>query len=116
MIPIINNKTLLLTIDENKKIIPVTIMAPVKAARKMAIKPVIVKDNVLTEPPKSNMTNATPNPAPPDIPKIDGPANGFLKAVCNIKPLADKAPPHKMAVNACGKRDSKIMNLHDSLP
>lgn len=108
--------TLLLTMEENRKIIPVTTIAPIKAARKMAINPVAENDNVLTEPPKSNMTNATPNPAPPEMPKMEGPANGFLNAVCNINPLADKAPPQKNAVMACGNRDSKMMKRHDSLP
>ena len=94
----------------------VTIIAPINAARNMAMKPVKVKDHALTEPPKYSMTKATPSPAPPDIPKMEGPANGFLKAVCNIRPLADKAPPHRMAVMDCGNRDSKMMKRHDSLP
>ena len=66
---------------EKRKIMPVTVMVPINAAMKTAKKPVEVNDKVLTVPPNNNMTKATPSPAPPEIPKIDGPANGFLKAV-----------------------------------
>ena len=45
---------------------------------------------------------ATPKLAPSLIPRIDGPANGFLNRVCNKSPLTAKAPPAKRAVIAWG--------------
>ena len=51
-------------------------------------------------PPKNSITNATPRLAPELVPKIDGPASGFLKAVCNISPQTASAPPQNNAVKA----------------
>tara|TARA_B100000683_G_C12331290_1_gene490673 strand:- start:223 stop:504 length:282 start_codon:yes stop_codon:yes gene_type:complete len=45
---------------------------------------------------------ATPKPDPELIPKMWGPANGFLKRVCICKPLTDKAAPAIRAVIALG--------------
>ena len=45
------------------------------------------------------------------MPKMDGPANGFLNAVCNISPQTANAPPQSSAVSAWGKRDSQRMKL-----
>lgn len=42
---------------------------------------------------------------------MDGPASGFLKAVCNISPQTANAPPQSSAVSAWGKRDSQRMKL-----
>ena len=51
-------------------------------------------------PPKNSITNATPRLAPELMPRIDGPASGFLKAVCNISPQTASAPPQSNAVKA----------------
>lgn len=45
---------------------------------------------------------ATPKLAPEEIPKTNGPANGFLNKVCINKPLIDKPDPTKTAVIAFG--------------
>ena len=45
---------------------------------------------------------ATPKLAPEEIPKTNGPANGFLNNVCISKPLIDKPEPTKIAVIAFG--------------
>jgi hypothetical protein len=50
--------------------------------------------------PKIN--NATPKLAPEEIPKTNGPANGFLNKVCINKPLIDNPDPTKTAVIALG--------------
>lgn len=52
---------------------------------------------------------ATPKPAPELIPKIYGPANGFLNKVCIFKPATDSALPHSTAAMAFGSRDSKTI-------
>ena len=53
--------------------------------------------------------SATPKLAPDEIPKTEGPANGFLKKVCNNNPLTANAAPEKTAVIACGKRLCQMM-------
>ena len=50
--------------------------------------------------PKIN--NATPKLAPEEIPKTNGPANGFLNKVCISKPLIDNPDPTRIAVIAFG--------------
>ena len=91
---------LFLTIEEHTKMIPVTSIAPVNAAKRMATKPLTVKALVITLPPSSNMTSATPSPAPLLMPKMLGPASGLRKAVCSIKPLTASDAPDSMAVRA----------------
>ena len=61
-------------------------------------------------PPPSNITMATPRLAPESIPNMEGPANGLLNEVCSSRPEQARAAPHRVAVTACGKRESKIMN------
>ena len=88
---------------------PVTNIAPVNAATNTAKNPDKFSTPILTLPPNSSITTATPSPAPLVIPKTEGPANGLRNAVCNINPLTDKATPHRIAVTACGNRDSRMM-------
>ena len=57
------------------------------------------------------MTTATPSPAPEFTPKIEGPANGLLKAVCNMRPAVASEAPASNAVTACGRRDCSTMKL-----
>ena len=45
-------------------------------------------------------TNTPTKLAPELMPKIDGPANGFLKAVCSINPQTASALPQSNAVMA----------------
>ncbi len=49
-----------------------------------------------------NITIATPKLAPELIPRIYGPASGFLKIVCICTPEIDKPAPTKIAVIAFG--------------
>ena len=81
MIPTISNKTLLRTIVERNKMSAVTEIAPTKAAVRIARKPETVNIEVDTVPPNSNITKATPNPAPELMPNTSGPAKGLRKAV-----------------------------------
>ena len=93
----------------------ITVMAPTKAAVRMATKPERLTEPAEILPPKRSMTKATPRPAPLLIPKILGPAKGLRKAVCNISPLTANAPPQRVAVMACGSRDSRMMKRHEGL-
>ena len=104
MMPTMSSMTLLWTMVLNRKISPITAIAPTKAAARTAIKPVMLTEPTESEPPRPSITNATPTPAPLLIPKMLGPANGLLKAVCNIRPLTASEPPQSMAVIACGSR------------
>ena len=100
---------------EKKKMRAITVMAPTKAAVRMATKPERLTEPAEMLPPKSNITKATPRPAPLLIPKMLGPAKGFRKAVCSISPLTASAPPQRVAVMDCGNRDSRIMKRQDGL-
>ena len=93
----------------------ITVMAPTKAANRMAAKPVILTEPTDNPPPKNSITNATPSPAPLFTPNTLGPASGLRKAVCSISPLTAKAAPHRVAVIAWGSRDSRMMNCHEAL-
>lgn len=59
---------------------------------------------------------ATPKPAPDETPRIDGPASGLLKVVCNSKPDTDNAAPASAAVAIMGRRDCRMMMSHALLP
>ncbi len=65
------------------------------------------------EEPKIN--KATPKLAPEEIPKTNGPANGFLNNVCINKPLIDNPEPTKIAVIAFGNLKFTIIVVHSSL-
>ncbi len=49
-------------------------------------------------------SNAAPRLAPELMPKTKGPASGLRKSVCINRPLKDRPPPTKIAVNAFGMR------------
>src|SRR5574344_1042342 len=55
-------------------------------------------------------TTATPKLAPLLIPKIEGPAKGFLNKDCITKPATDNAAPHNIAAITRGKRNSLNTN------
>jgi len=68
-------------------------------------RPQLEKDTIVNTPPKipaPKIKIATPRLAPEEIPKTNGPANGFLKRVCINKPAIDKPEPTSMAVIAFG--------------
>ena len=113
MMPMMSSMTLFLTIVENRKMRPMTVMAPAKAAANTAMKPVTLTEPTDSEPPMPSMTRATPTPAPLLIPKMLGPASGFLNAVCSIRPLTASEPPQRVAVIACGSRLSIMMKCHE---
>ena len=54
--------------------------------------------------PAPKVSKATPSPAPELTPNTYGPAKGFLKKVCIIKPLTDKEIPAITAAIALGNR------------
>ena len=107
-----SNIILFFTTEENANNIAITIAAPMNAAIITAKKPLTEISPAVILPPRSNITSATPRLAPLLIPKIDGPASGFLNAVCSNRPLTASAPPHKTAVMACGKRVCSMMYSH----
>ena len=63
------------------------------------------------EKPKQRMPKATARLAPDVMPRIEGPARGFLKQLCSRSPQTPKAAPQNNAVIAAGTRDWSIMNL-----
>lgn len=91
---------LLLTIVENRKMSPVTAIAPTNAAKSMAMKP--EKEYVQADrlPPIANMTMATPSAAPLFMPNTSGPASGLRNTVWSIRPVTANAAPHSAAVRA----------------
>ena len=86
-----------------------TSIAPTKAAVSTATNPDSENASVLMLPPQSSITNATPTDAPLLIPKMDGPASGFRKAVWSISPLTASDAPQNIAVTACGNLLSRTM-------
>jgi len=56
----------------------------------------------VTPPNPVNITKATPNDAPEEIPIEDGDANGFRKSVCNKYPATDKEIPAEIAESVLG--------------
>ena len=106
--------TLLCTNVEKKKITAITAIAPMKAANRMAAKPLMLTEPTESPPPRNSITSATPRPAPLLIPNTLGPAKGLRKAVCSIRPLTAKAAPQSIAVMACGRRDWRMMNCHEA--
>ena len=59
--------------------------------------------------PDNRMTNATPRLAPELIPSTEGPASGFRKTVCIIRPLTASPAPAMIAVRDCGTRDLRMI-------
>ena len=92
--------TLLRTTVAKNRISAMTVMAPTKAAKSMAAKPVRVNEPAETLPPRSSITSATPSDAPLLMPKMLGPARGFLNAVWSISPLTANDAPQSTAVIA----------------
>ena len=99
IIPVINSMMLLLMRVEKNNINPITTIEPMKAPNIIEKKLDKVTPAVAMVPPPKSMTMATPRLAPELIPRIEGPANGLLKAVCSIKPDPAKAAPHSRAVS-----------------
>lgn len=90
------------TREETSKINANTPKEPKRAA---ATKPNEEKTPVKENP--ASKINATIRLDPEVIPKIDGPANGFLKSVWSSQPEIPKHAPAKAAVQAAG-----ILNAH----
>ena len=59
------------------------------------------------------ITIATPNPDPELIPKMNGPAIGFLNKVCICNPQIPSPPPTSMAVRALGIRNFSIIKCQE---
>jgi hypothetical protein len=73
---------------------------------------------VRKKPPKTDepkISNATPRLAPEEIPKTNGPANGFLKSVCMRSPQIERPEPTKIAVIALGNLKSNTIVCQLSL-
>ena len=89
-----------------------TAMAPTKAAMTRAMPPLSPTVAILTLPPVSSMTTATPTPAPPLMPNTSGPARGLRNTVCMISPAVARPAPLSVAAMAWGRRDSRMMKRH----
>ena len=100
MIPVMSSMILLFIKVEKNRISPITIIEPMKAPNTIEKNPERVIPAVAMVPPPANITKATPRLAPELIPKMEGPANGLLKAVCSISPETANAAPHSKAVMA----------------
>ena len=111
--PIISNITGF-DIFVEKNIIMLSIThAPANAEIIIAIEPFSeCAENKLNELPKKSIVSATPRFAPSLMPRIEGPASGFLNSVCNSNPLTAREAPANKAVTACGKRDCKTICCH----
>ena len=81
MIPVIRSMMLLLIKVEKNRIRPMTTIEPMNAPSTMEKNPDKVMPAVAMVPPPASITRATPKLAPELIPRMDGPANGLLKAV-----------------------------------
>ena len=81
IIPVMSSMMLLLIRVEKNRINPMTTMEPIKAPNTIEKKLERVMPAVANVPPKVSMTTATPRLAPELIPRMEGPANGLLKAV-----------------------------------
>ena len=92
-------------------IVPSTTRAPTIAPASTANVPDRKNPPPPILPPRRSMTMATPSPAPEFTPKIEGPASGLLKAVCNMRPAVAREAPANNAVTACGKRDCRTIKL-----
>ena len=102
---------LLLIRVEKNRISPMTTIEPTNAPTTMEKKLERVTPAVASVPPQVSITTATPRLAPELIPRMEGPANGLLKAVCSINPEPAKAAPQSKAVRAWGTRASHTMKL-----
>ena len=112
--PMMRSITLLYTMVEKRKIIPVTAIAPANAAATMASVPVSDSPAMDTAPPMASITTATARAAPLLMPKTSGPARGLRKRVCRSIPVTASPLPASTAVAACGSRDWSMMNLHEA--
>ena len=97
---------------ENSSNTAIIAILPTKDPINIAIYPPHEYPAADTDPPRNNITKATPKLDPEVIPNMEGPANGFLNAVCNIRPDTVRAPPANIAVIAWGNRLPMIINLN----
>ena len=113
MSPIIRSETELFTRMEAKPTIDKTTKLP--RAALVTNSQSLAKSGIPKYIPKLNprkMTKATPSPAPELIPRIKGPAMGFLKKVCICRPLIPRALPTSNEVRAFGRRKLKRIDCH----
>ena len=111
MIPVMSSMMLLLIKVEKNRMMPITTIEPMNAPMTIEKNPERVIPAVAMVPPPKSMTMATPKLAPELMPRMEGPANGLLKAVCSMSPEPASAAPHSKAVKAWGIRFSQTMKL-----
>ena len=111
MMPIMSSMMLFFTRVEKNRMIPMTVIEPMKAPIMTEMKPDRVNVPAVMVPAPASMTRATPRLAPELIPSMEGAASGLLNVVCSISPDAASAIPQSKAVTACGRRDSHTMKL-----
>ena len=90
----------------------VTKRLPAIAEATINVLPIKKFENKCNELP-ANMLMATINDAPELMPNTYGPANGFLKIICKIKPAAESVHPAIIAVIVLGKRICQKIKLFD---
>lgn len=109
MSPMINIDIVFLTLFAASMTANRTIEAPKLEAIAIAQ---LERANEAKNPPKilePRIRTATPKLAPEEIPKTNGPANGFLNNVCINKPLIANPDPTKQAVIAFGSLKFKMI-------
>lgn len=113
IIPTISNETLSLTFSETARTRNRTNMDPTIPASVIAKLPYVKNHPNKALPDKT--ISETPKLAPLVIPKIKGPARGFLNKVCiNIPAIPNPAPAIK-AVRALGSLSSLVIKLNAAL-
>ena len=110
--PINKSITLLFTFFEIANIKVVTKRLPAIAETTINALPIKKSENKYKEV-FAKILMATINEAPELIPNTYGPAKGFLKIICKIKPAAESAQPAIMAVMVLGKRICQKIKLFD---
>ena len=97
MIPATSSVAIWLILLETRRMNPVEIRAPMKAAAIRTYDDAYDRFDANTI-----IVKATTILAPDDIPSTKGPAIGLLKKVCSRKPARDRAPPRTAAIRILG--------------
>ena len=110
MMPTMSSIMLECITDARNSSSTITAREPIRAPSTTAMLP----PAPATVPPAISMTIATPREAPFVMPRMEGPARGLRKDVWSNNPLTASDAPQRIAVMACGSRDSSTMKRHDS--
>ena len=110
--PIKSKTILLFTFLEIPSMSKVIKKLPLMAEITIKVLP-IKKSDITCKAPPAKMLMATINDAPELMPNTYGPANGFLKMICKIKPATESVQPAIIAVIVFGKRMCQKIKLFE---